>query len=92
MSLLNNSVAGNDPSSGREKSGRLFRPEPKANRDGSSGIKPKEAMNNRLTFADDYMSEHSRSGMCLRLIVVPGNTGDAPQKSQRTSECFGFPS
>jgi hypothetical protein len=92
MSLLKNSVAGNHSSPGWDKSRHVFRPERKADRVNRSGVKPDGTKMNPPAFAEDFMLEHSRSGLSLTLIVVPGTFGAASQESQQSSECFGFPS
>lgn len=92
MSLLRNNVAGKDPSAGWEKSRKNVRSRRKADRAICSGVKPDGAKTNSPAFAEDFMLEHSSSGMRLTLIVVPATTGASRQESQQSSVCFGFPS
>jgi hypothetical protein len=92
MSLLKNSVAENYSSPGWEKSRKLSRSERKADRANRSGVKPDGAKAKSPAFAEDFMLEHSSSGIRLKLIVVPSTTGAGPHESHQSSECFGFPS
>jgi len=92
MTSLRNNVAGKDPSAGWEKSRRSAQPRRKEDRASCSGVKPDGAKTNSPAFAEDFMLEHSRSGVRMTLVVVPATTGAASQESQQSSVCFGFPS
>jgi len=92
MSLLGKCVAANRTSAGRDRSLHSSRPERKADRDGSYGAKPDDLITKRNTFAEDFMLEHSCAGVYIALISVPGGSGASSQKSQESSESFGFPS
>jgi hypothetical protein len=92
MSLLKNSVAGNYPSAGWEKSRKQSRPERKTNRHNRSEVKPDSAQTQSHAFAEDFMLEHSSSSMRLSFTVVPSTSGAVSQESYPSSEYFGFPS
>jgi hypothetical protein len=69
-----------------------FRPAGQADRAGASWSEPEGAGANRLTFAEDFMLEHS--GACLQIAVIgmAGTNGTASKDSQPSTQFFGFPS
>ena len=57
-----------------------------------SGTEPEQTQVNRLTFAEDYMQEHCRSGRRIAVIGIWGGAEAAPKEPQPSTQSFGFPS
>jgi hypothetical protein len=58
----------------------------------SSGINQDGTQTNRLTFAEDFMMEHSNFGRSIALLGIAARRGTAPKKLQPSAQSFGFPS
>jgi hypothetical protein len=46
----------------------------------------------RLTFVEDFMLEHSHSGLLIAMIKNAGSYGAACKDQQKPTQSFGFPS
>jgi len=92
MSLLNKNGTRNLPSASRDKSQHSFRSEGQADRNNSFGIEPDGLGARRLTFTEDFMMEHSRSGRSIALIGIAVSYGTAPKEPQPSAQSIGFPS
>ena len=92
MGILNKNGTRNLPSASRDKCQHLFMSVGQADRTNSSGIKLDGTRANRLTFAEDFMMEHSHSGRSIALIGIAVSYGTAPKESQPSAQSFGFPS
>jgi hypothetical protein len=79
-------------SAGRSTSHNSFRPAGQADRTNSSGIGPDETRAKRLTFAEDFMLEHSQPGLHITLTGISASAGTAPRKPQQSAQCLGVPS
>lgn len=79
-------------STGRNKSEHSFRPMGRTERATSSGIEPDGTRANRMTFAEDFMLEHTHSGLRVAMIGMAGNSGTASREQQKLTQCYGFPS
>jgi hypothetical protein len=91
MSLLNKNGTRNLPSARRDKSQHSFRPEGQADKNNSLGIEPDGAGAKRLTFAEDFMMEHSHSGRSIASIGIAVGYATAPKEPQPPDQSFGFP-
>lgn len=80
------------PSSGRSASHNSFRPAGKAERINFSGIEPEGARREKLTFVEDFMLEHSHSGLHIDLTGILASARTAPREPQQSTQSFGFPS
>jgi hypothetical protein len=92
MDFLQKCDARNRLSAGRSTSQNSFRPEGQADRTSSSGIEPDGTRAKRLIFAEDFMLEHSRSGLHISLTGISASAGTAPREPQQSAQSFGFPS
>lgn len=79
-------------SSGRNKSEHSFRPMGQTDRATSSGIEPDGTRADRLTFAEDFMLEHTHSGLRITVIGMAGNSGATSREQHKLTQCYGFPS
>jgi hypothetical protein len=82
----------NLPSTRRKKSEHLFRKLGHAYVTNSAGIKQDGTQADRLTFAEDFLREHSNSGRSIALIGIAASYGTVPKKLQPSAQSFGFPS
>jgi hypothetical protein len=92
MGLPKKCDARNCLSAGRSTSHNSFRPAGQADRTNSSGIEPDGARRKRLTFAEDFVLEHSHSGLHITLTGISASAGIAPREPQQSTQSFGFPS
>jgi hypothetical protein len=58
----------------------------------SSGPASEKTQVNRLTFAEDFTQEHSRSGRRIDVIGIWGGAETAPREPQPSTQSFGFSS
>lgn len=92
MSLANIRDTRNRLSAGRNRKQHTFRPAAEAERANSSGIASGEVRANRLSFAEDFMLEHTHSGLLITLMGLKGSSGTASREQQKSAQCYGFPS
>jgi len=92
MSILKNYGAKARLSVGRGKSQYPCRSAGQPRKVNSSRTEPETTQVNRLTFAEDFMQEHCRSGRRIALIGIWGGAETAPKEPQPTTQSFGFPS
>jgi len=97
MSLVNQCDVRRRVSAGRKQNQDAFRPAGQADRAGAGGIEPAGtgpggAWANRLTFAEDFMLEHSGARLQIALIGIAGNSRTAAKDAQPSTQFFGFPS
>jgi hypothetical protein len=50
------------------------------------------AKSNRLTFAEDFLLEHSNASLRLALFEISASAGSASREPQQSAQHFGFPS
>jgi hypothetical protein len=92
MSLANIRDTRNRLSAGRNRKQHTFRPAVEAERANSSEIAPDEARADRLSFAEDFMLEHTHSGLLITMMGMKGGSGTARREQQKSAQCYGFPS
>jgi hypothetical protein len=92
MSLATKSDKRDRLSAGRSRSQHSFRTVSAADRANSSGIATDGAGPDRLSFAEDFMLEHTHSSLRLAFIGMAGKSGTAPREQHKSAQCFGFPS
>jgi len=92
MDFLQKCDASNRLSSNRNTSQNSFRPVSQADRTNSSLIEPDGTKAKRLTFAEDFMLEHSHSGQHIDLTGILASAGTALREPQQSTQFFGFPS
>jgi hypothetical protein len=92
MGLLKECEARDRLSAGRSKSQRSFRPAGQSDRTNSSAIEPDGAKAKRPTFAEDFMLEHSHSGLVITMIGSAGSHVAASKELQKSTQYYGFPS
>ena len=79
-------------SAGRNQSQYSFRPVGQSDRASFSVTEPDGTGASRLTFAEDFMLEHSNSGRRIALVGSAGSYGAAPKEPQKSTQYYGFPS
>jgi hypothetical protein len=79
-------------SSGRKKSPRSFRAVDSTERASASAMDKDGNSARRLTFAEDYMMEHSANGPRVAVVGVNGSSRTVRIQSQPSTQHFGFPS
>jgi hypothetical protein len=97
MGLVNQCDTRSRLSAGRNKSQHAFRPARQADRVSVDGIEPNGTRPggvraNRLTFAEDFMLEHSGTRLQFALMGMTGANGGAVKDAQPSTQFFGFPS
>jgi hypothetical protein len=92
MSILKNNDERARFSVGRGKSQHPCRSAGQPRKVNSSGKEPEITRVNRLTFAEDFMLEHSRSGRRVAKIGIWGGAETATKEPQPSTQSFGFPS
>lgn len=79
-------------STGRNKSEHSFRSVRHSDKANSSANETDGTRTNRLTFAEDFMLEHSHSGLRISVMGKAGNSGTATREQHQSTQCYGFPS
>ena len=69
-----------------------FRPVDQTKRANPSQVEPDRTRAERPTFAEDFLLEHSLSGVDIAKIEISGSTGLSPKKRSELSQSFEFPS
>jgi hypothetical protein len=92
MSLAKTSDKRDRLSTGRSRNQHSFRPASMADRASGSGIETDGARANRLSFAEDFMLEHTNSGLHITLIGMAGASVSVAREPQKSTQCYGFPS
>lgn len=77
-------------STGRNRIHRSFRQSGQADRVSASGMEPGGIGTKQSTFTEDFMLEHSHSGLFLAMMGSASRIG-APKEMQKSAQCFGFP-
>jgi hypothetical protein len=57
-----------------------------------SQVEPDRTRAQRLTFAEDFLLEHSFSGVDIVNIEISGSTGISPKERSESSQSYEFPS
>ena len=92
MSILKNYDARARLTVGRGKSQYLSRPAGQPRKVNPSGREPEKTQVNRLTFAEDFMLEHSHPGRRIALMGMADSYEAASREPQESTQSFGFPS
>jgi hypothetical protein len=92
MGLVKKCDARDFLSAGGNKSQHSFRQVCQADRASSTGIALDGTRAIRPTFAEDFMTEHSRARVQIALIGIASGAGTAPNEAQQSAQSFGFPS
>jgi hypothetical protein len=92
MSLAKTSDKRDRLSAGRIRSQHSFRPVSVADRANSSRIETDGARPGRLSFAEDFMLEHTHSGMHIAVIGMSGASASVAREQHKSTQCYGFPS
>lgn len=79
-------------SAGRVRSQHSFRPTSHSDRAKSAGIESDGAREKRMSFAEDFLLEHTNSGLRIALIGMAAKSGNAPREQLKSAQCYGFPS
>lgn len=79
-------------SAGRVRSQHSFRPVSHSDRANSTEIEPNRAEASRMSFAEDFLLEHTNSSSRMTLIGMARKSGTAPREQQISAQCYGFPS
>jgi hypothetical protein len=77
-------------STGRNKTHRSFRQSGLADHIAASGLEPEGIGAKQPTFAEDFMLEHSNSGLFIAMMGSAGRYG-APKETQKSTQHYGFP-
>jgi hypothetical protein len=92
MSLATKSDKRERLSAGRSRSQHSFRPASQADATSAPGIEKDGAKVDRLSFAEDFMLEHSHSSLRITFMGMAGNSAAAPREQHKVAQCYGFPS
>lgn len=92
MSLATKSDKREPLSAGRSRGQHSFRPASVVDRANSSGIVMDGATGNRLSFAEDFMLEHTHSGLLINVIGMAGASASVAREPYKSTQCYGFPS
>jgi hypothetical protein len=92
MSILKKYDARARLSVGLGKSQHPCRPSGEAGKISSCGTGPEITQVHQLTFAEDFMLEHCRSGQRVAAIGISASTAAASKEPQPSTQSFGFPS
>jgi hypothetical protein len=79
-------------SAGRARSQHSFRSTSHSDRVNSTEIETDGARGNRMSFAEDFLLEHTNSSIRIGLIGMAGKSGNPPREQQKSAQCYGFPS
>jgi len=79
-------------SAGRNKGPRSFRASDSAERTSASAMDTEGNRARRLTFAEDFMMEHSANGKRVAVVGVKRSSRTIRIQSQPSTQYFGFPS
>jgi hypothetical protein len=91
MILANKSDKRERLSAGRSRSQHSFRPVSQTPRASSSGIEA-GGTTSSLSFAEDFLLEHTHSSLRITVIGMSGNSSTAPREQCESAQCYGFPS
>jgi len=92
MSLATKSDKRDRLSAGRNRSQHSFRPVNQADAANAPGIEKDGARVDRLSFAEDFMLEHTHSSLRITFRGIASNTAAAPREQHKVAQCYGFPS
>jgi hypothetical protein len=92
MAPLSSCDVRNFQSVGRNKSQHTFRSVGQADRARSSANESGGTKSNRLTFAEDFMLEHSNASLRVALFEITASAGSTSREPQHSAQHFGFPS
>jgi len=92
MSLATKSDKRERLSAGRNRSQHSFRPVSHADSTNSSATEPDGAKAERLSFAEDFMLEHTHSSLRITFRGMAGNSANGPKEKLNVAQCYGFPS
>lgn len=92
MGLLKKCDTSNHLIANRSGSQHPIRPVRHAVKAGPSTIETKVVSANGLTFAEDFLLEHSVSGLHIVKIGISGGSAALPKERPESCQFFGFPS
>jgi hypothetical protein len=92
MDTLKKCNARNRLSAGRNKSQHSFRTAGQPDRADSSKIEHNVTRPATVTFAEDFMLEHSHPGRRIALMGMADSYEAASREPQESTQSFGFPS
>jgi hypothetical protein len=92
MSLATKSDKRERLSAGRNRSQHSFRPVSHVDSANSTGTESDGARADRLSFAEDFMLEHTHSSLRVTFLGMAGNSAVAPREQHKVAQCYGFPS
>jgi hypothetical protein len=79
-------------SAGRSKSHPSFRQSGRANMCNSSETELDGARAKKTTFAEDFMLEHSHSGLLIAMMGSAGSYAATSKELHKSTQHYGFPS
>lgn len=92
MSLAKTSEKRERLSAGRTRSQHSFRPVNQTDRSNASGIETDGTRPRRLSFAEDFMLEHTNSGLHITVIGMASASPNTAREPHKSTQCYGFPS
>jgi len=92
MSLLKQSETANQSTVRRNRGVDSVKQAAKNHKADFAPISPNPAIANRQSFAEDFLLEHSASGLHFIKFEISSSPAAAPQDSSALSQLFGFPS
>lgn len=92
MSLLKQSETTNESTMRRNRGAESMKRAARAPKAAVAQISPNPVLANCQSFAEDFLLEHSASGLHFIKFEVPGTSARTTQESSELSQLFGFPS
>ena len=92
MSIANKCDTRDRLSTGRNRSQHSFRPVKQADTANVSAKEVDGARVNCPCFAEDFLLEHTHTGLRLAFIGRSAKSGSAPREQHQSAQCYGFPS
>jgi hypothetical protein len=92
MSLANQCDTRDRLSAGRSRSSHSFRPAGRADRAKASATEQGSIRAEQQTFAEDFLLEHTNSGLHIAIIGRASTAKTGLREQQKSAQCFGFPS
>ena len=92
MGHLKGCEASNRVCAGRSRSQNSYRPAGQFDRINSTETEPDRITAKRPTFAEDFMLEHSHSGLLIALMGSAATYASTSREKHESTQHYGFPS
>jgi len=92
MSLLKQSESTQQSTVRRSRGTDSMKRAAKVHKADFAHLSPDPSLANQQSFAEDFLLEHSASGLHFIKFEISGNSARSPQDPSELSQLFGFPS